>query len=481
MHLVEAINFAEEREAKHGVPFDDRVELQQTLAIIYQKQKKWAEARKVLHGLLQEPKDVQAELDVEKALRRASQYFLLATIYHEMYLAQPGEQNPSEAADLKSAEKYANLAFSKRFKLHKLRNQRVDQRDPGLLDAVQILIQIYEAQGRTVVAESYNRQFLSNHTLSSPLPDDLLQTLSISTGSDFEMVETEDLLITAIKQGDQSHIQNLLRTADVNKCTKGKTPLIYAVEQADEVTVRKLLDQGAEINAKMESGATALHHAVARGNVRMARLLLELDADIEAKDKNLATPLVKAVEQNQGLVVSYLLGQGADRHVKDRAGWTPLHHAAYNGTVDGAVDVLNYLLYPSEEASVNETCPARKTALHYCAELTVTESAKVLLTHGADIDALDANKRSPLFFAVQKPFNAERERFVSLLLDKVAKIPAHLPPRHRDYPALQNHLSKAHASDSSSTRRRESASTIASSGTSRSLWSRRFSSNREQT
>lgn len=477
VHLIEAIEHAEERQAKRGIPFKDRVELQETLAVVYQNQKKWAEARKILHGLLQQDGKPGRWYAAEKALQRSRQYLLLATIHHDMYLAHPGKEDPQQSADLRSAERYATLAFSKRFKLRGTTN---DPQDSGFLEAVRMLIQIHEAQGRTVLADSYRRQFMTSNTPADPLPNELLRSLSLNT-SDFDVVDIDDLLVSAIKQKDQANIQSLLQTANVNyRCSNGKTPLMYAVEQADEVTIRKLLSHDAEINATTSSGSTALHQAVAKGNVRMVRLLLELDADIEATDNNLATPLVKAVEKNHGLLVSYLLGQGANIHVKDKAGWTLLHHAAHNG----AVDVLQHLLYPSHEMDVDATCPARKTALHYCAELTLIDPARILLDRGANVEAEDAASRTPLFFAVNKPCNQKREQFVKLLLDHGAQIdPTRLPARQRDYAALQSHPSRVDSSLSSPPRRRGSThsdATLGTTATGRSFL-RRFSINSKHT
>jgi ankyrin repeat protein len=472
VNLIEAIQHAEEREHRYGIKFRERVEVQENLAFVYQKQKKWAEARKILHGLLQEDGGSEAEPAGEKEVQHSRQYHLLATIHFEMYQAHPSHDNPQEAADLRFAETFAKLAVNKKYKL---RGTMSDRQDSSLLDSVQTLIKILEAQGRTALAESYHRQFMASCTPISPPLEGPLRTPSVGTGSDIHVIDIDELLISAIKAGDHNDIESLVNTADVNcRCSKGRTPLMHGVEQGDEVTIRKLLHHGAEINATTASGATALHQAATKGNVRMARLLLELDADMEAKDKNLATPLVKAVEKNHGLLVSYLLGQGADIHVKDKAGWTLLHHAAHNG----AVDVLKHLLYPSHEVDVNATCPAGKTALHYCAELTLIEPAKILLSHQSDINALDANSRSPLFFAVNKPLNENRERFVTLLLDNRAQVDlVRLPARHRDYPALQNHPSIIGNPVLSPPRRRESASSMATSGTSQTgrAFLRRFS------
>lgn len=469
-NLVEVINHAEERESRHGMLFKERVEIQEMLALIYQKQKKWAEARKILHVLLQEGGESRPELATEQEWQRSRQYHMLATVHLAMYQAHPSDGNPQEAPHLQAASRFANLAVNKNCKL---RGVNFGSQDPNLLESVQTLITILETQGRTVLAESYYRKFMANRTTANPSAEALLRSLSTAPSSDFDVIEIDDLFISAIRTGDQNQIQGLLSTADVNcRCNQGKTPLMHSTELEDEITIRKLLDHGAEINATADSGGTALHQAVIKNNVRMARLLLDLDADIEAKDKNLATPLVKAVEKNHGLLVSYLLSQGANTHVKDRAGWTLLHHAAHNG----AVDVLKHLLYPSHEVDVNATCPAGKTALHYCAELTLIEPAKTLLGHNADVDALDANSRSPLFFAVNKPCNEKREQFVTLLLKNGAQIDAaRLPTRRRDYPALQNYPSNVISTVPSSIRRCESTSTIATSRTSRSSWLRRIS------
>lgn len=464
--LIEAIKHAEERQSKHKIPFEDRVEMQETLAVIYQKQKKWAEAKKILHPLLQDGRESESESTNKKALQHSRQYSLLATVHFDMYKARSDNKNPREDMDLLWAERFAKLAFSKRYKLLEA---TVGRHDTKLLDYVTTLIEIYEAQGRTALAESYRRQFVDNCDQIDPLPEERRSSIGGATGSDFDVIDVEDLLISAIKTGDKVNIQSLVTTANVNcRCSKGKTPLMYSVEQEDEVTIRKLLDHGAEINAITSSGSTALHQAVIKGNVHMARLLLELDADIEAKDKNLATPLVKAVEKNHGLLVSSLLGQGANVHVKDKAGWSLLHHAAHNG----AVDVLKHLLYPSHKIDINATCPAGKTALHYCAELTLIEPARVLLSRQANVNALDVNSRSPLFFAVNKPSNEKREQFLTLLLENGAQIdPARLPPRQQDYPALQNYPDNVVGTVSPSSRRRESASTVATSASTQTSWS----------
>ena len=472
--LLEAVKYAEERKLKHGILPKDVVDVRETLAVVYKKQKKWAEARKILLGLLQGGDESQSAPLAEKALQHSRQYLLLATIHLEMYQAHSSTRTPQGAADLEAAERYAMLAFTKRFKHCRA---ILNQPDHDLLDSVKTLIVIHEAQGRTVLADSYYRQFIAPYIQTGLVPDELRRSGSVATGSHADVIERNDLLISAIRKGDRDHIESLLDTENANcRCSKGRTPLMYSVEQEDEVTIRKLLEHGAEINATTASGSTALHQAVVKGNVGMARLLIELDANIEATDKDLATPLLKAVEKNHRILVRYLLGEGASVHVKDKDGWTLLHHAAHNG----AVGVLKDLLYPSHEVDVNATCLAGKSALHHCAELTLLEPARVLLDYKANVDALDANERSPLFFAVNKPSNDRREQFVAMLLENGARIdPISLPARQRDYPALQMYPASLTGTPLPSSPRRKSASTTASSGSNQTRRSflRRFSLN----
>lgn len=86
--------------------------MQETLVIIHEKQKKWAEARKIIHGLLQEAGGSKSAHAAEEALQRSRQYLLLASVRHSIYEAHPNGENPREAAELKAAERFSQFAFN---------------------------------------------------------------------------------------------------------------------------------------------------------------------------------------------------------------------------------------------------------------------------------------------------------------------------------------------------------------------------------
>ncbi|MEI8173572.1 MAG: ankyrin repeat domain-containing protein [Deltaproteobacteria bacterium] len=107
-------------------------------------------------------------------------------------------------------------------------------------------------------------------------------------------------------------------------------PLYEAAERGDMNGVRKLLDQGADINETSENG-TALRAAAATGRIDIMQYLLDRGADI-----NLGaawwTPLSAASASGQLEAVRLLLDRGADINAKSPAvGYTALWWAAYRG------------------------------------------------------------------------------------------------------------------------------------------------------
>ena len=69
-----------------------------------------------------------------------------------------------------------------------------------------------------------------------------------------------------------------------------------AARNGDAPTVKRLLDEGVDVNAKFRYGATALSYACDRGNLEVVRILLERGAEVNVKDTFYgATPLTWAV------------------------------------------------------------------------------------------------------------------------------------------------------------------------------------------
>jgi len=94
--------------------------------------------------------------------------------------------------------------------------------------------------------------------------------------------------------------------------------LAEAARKGDAAIVKKLLDEGVDVNTKFRYGATALSYACDRGHLDVVKLLLDRGADVNVKDSFYgATPLSWAVTPAMGRkpqhpeVVRLLLQHGA--------------------------------------------------------------------------------------------------------------------------------------------------------------------------
>ena len=94
--------------------------------------------------------------------------------------------------------------------------------------------------------------------------------------------------------------------------------LAEAARKGDAAAVKKLLDEGVDVNTKFRYGATALSYACDRGHLDVVKLLIDRGADVNVKDTFYdATPLTWAVSPAMGRkpqhpeIVRLLLQHGA--------------------------------------------------------------------------------------------------------------------------------------------------------------------------
>lgn len=109
------------------------------------------------------------------------------------------------------------------------------------------------------------------------------------------------------------------------------TPLTSAAERGDTNAVKKLLDDGADINQMVGNGGTALAWAAAMGHTDIVKLLLDKGANV-----NFHKPLIGAAARGQTDTVKLLIEKGADVNATYSEGATALSEAAYYGQANTA-------------------------------------------------------------------------------------------------------------------------------------------------
>lgn len=121
---------------------------------------------------------------------------------------------------------------------------------------------------------------------------------------------------------------------DVNqRAPDGFTPLGLAVFFGHSALALRLLDAGADINARADNPqrVAALHAAVARRDAEMAEALLARGATVDLPQQQGITPLHAAAAAGREDLVALLLRAGADPRLQDDDGRDAAEHARQHG------------------------------------------------------------------------------------------------------------------------------------------------------
>ncbi|HEU4619354.1 MAG TPA: ankyrin repeat domain-containing protein [Gammaproteobacteria bacterium] len=152
-----------------------------------------------------------------------------------------------------------------------------------------------------------------------------------------------------------------------------------AARNADADAVRKLLAEGADVNAPEADGTSALVWAAYQQSPELVSLLLKAGADPNAANNFDVTPLLQAARYGDAAIVKLLLDGGADRSKATRDGETPLMAAARAGGVEAVKILLEHGADPNATESL-----WNQTALMWATAEGHLDVVDALLAAGAD-------------------------------------------------------------------------------------------------
>lgn len=110
--------------------------------------------------------------------------------------------------------------------------------------------------------------------------------------------------------------------------------LVDATTKGDVESVRALLAQGANPDARNDERATALLIATHADNVELAKILIDAGADVNAKDAIQDSPYLYAGARGHLEILRMTLAHGADIKSTNRYGGTALIPASERGHVE---------------------------------------------------------------------------------------------------------------------------------------------------
>ena len=180
-----------------------------------------------------------------------------------------------------------------------------------------------------------------------------------------------------------------------------ETKLFKAVTNDHFNCVKRLIDEGADVNIVNKYGFTPVMFAAERGYVCCLNILIAAGADIDKVERNFPfvgkPALIRAAKTGNWECVSTLINAGADVNITLENRFTPLMHATYMGHVK-CVELLI-----AAGADVNMTNTYGNTSISQIPRYTYkAEIVEMLIKAGADVNAPDLYGQPQILSAVRK-------------------------------------------------------------------------------
>uniref|UniRef100_A0A6B2EBK2 Ankyrin n=1 Tax=Phlebotomus kandelakii TaxID=1109342 RepID=A0A6B2EBK2_9DIPT len=318
-------------------------------------------------------------------------------------------------------------------------------------------------------------------------------------------IQTNDLRTTlhcAVVANNLSVVEAFVKHQDEVKLAGGKpdfnikdangdSPLSLALSLAHKDLVPLLINGGADVNDRNGQDLTLLHQAILKEDDKTAIFLLGQGADMNALTGEQESPLQLAIHCNLPTVVDALCTRGVSLSAPDSKCESPLWIALESDKVDiaevlvrhgvdtdcwssGPEGCLQTLLHraidenkegaaifliksrcdvdsprqPGLDGQGGEEARDKASPLHLCCLWGLVNVLQTLIDHGANINAVDCNNKTPLHVAIEN----QQDEMIGILLchpsidlrlrDKAGNTPFAAALTGRNHKAAQNILQR---------------------------------------
>ena len=194
----------------------------------------------------------------------------------------------------------------------------------------------------------------------------------------------------------------------------GNTALVIAARAGEDDAVKLLLAAGSDVNFQNLAGDTPMLGAVTADRWRTAKLLLDAGADPDLVNRRGVSPLMAAAFNGNTRIAKMLLAAGASPSPIDATGKGPMVYAA----AKGYAGIVRMLL--AAGVAVDARYDNDLTALMWAAGHTNDvpikeglETVQILLDAGADPGFVDNRGRTALMIAAERGHRAIVERLLA--------------------------------------------------------------------
>ena len=233
-----------------------------------------------------------------------------------------------------------------------------------------------------------------NQPLSVKAQEKVVSIGERNTGEIFENEYDDDVdrelspLLHAVRFGDFERVKKLIEEgADVNLVQKGEgTALVMAIRQNELQIARFLMEKGADPNLGTNNDGHPLWLAARNGDIELVELLVSKGVDVNTKFPGDGSALIQASKNGNLAMAKALVRLKADINMGVRGDGNPLIMASKGGHFE----LVEYLV--GLGAAVNQEVKGDETPLINASEQGHLAIVKFLVEKGADVNKICTEK-----------------------------------------------------------------------------------------
>ena len=240
----------------------------------------------------------------------------------------------------------------------------------------------------------------------------------------------------AVQDGRESVVEALLyQLPDIDmRDNSEETALMKAAKEDHSTIAQLLMDVGADpfaaitdcmifdvsVGLVLPQERLAIHFAAENGHCEVLQALI----NSINYERHAVTALKLALENEHHDVVKLLLEEAIHPDLYSDGLESAIHFAASSTDLSKALSaILEHLPFRRRELCINLKSSRGRTALHVAVKEGNVEATKTLIQFEADVNEMDNQDKSPLFYAA----GSEKIQILTLLLDSGALYPDYDP------------------------------------------------------